>query len=80
MNAYITTPITEWFWTILRPKVGAEAGKKAIKVCALYALKSAGATFWYNLCIYMRGLDYQPCLYDPDLWYKDEVQPDDGFE
>ena len=28
----------------------------------------------------MRGLDYLPCLVDPDLWYKAEVRPDDGFE
>ena len=28
----------------------------------------------------MKGLGYTPCLADPDLWYKDEVIPDDGFE
>ena len=28
----------------------------------------------------MIGLDYLPCLDDPDLWYKDELRPDYGFE
>jgi len=27
----------------------------------------------------MRTLGYQPCLADPDLWYKSQVRPDDGF-
>jgi hypothetical protein len=28
----------------------------------------------------MRHLGYQLCLADPDLWFKAEVQPDDGFK
>ena len=28
----------------------------------------------------MIDLDYPPCLDDPDLWYKSEIRPDDGFE
>ena len=27
----------------------------------------------------MRSLGYNPCLADPDLWYKPCVRPDDGF-
>ena len=45
MNAYITAPITEKVWTVLGPMFGANAGKKAIIVRALYGLKSAGAAF-----------------------------------
>ena len=45
MNASITARITEKVWTILGPKFGADAGKKAITVCALYGLKSADADF-----------------------------------
>ena len=80
MNAYITAPITEKFWTILGPKFCANAGKKAIIVSALYRLKSAGADFRSHLCLCMRSLGYLPCLADPDLCYKAEVQPGDGFE
>ena len=45
MNAYITAPITKKFWTILSPKFGADKGKKAIIVHALYGLKSVGDDF-----------------------------------
>ena len=45
MNAYITDPITDKFWTIFGPKSGAESGKKSIIVRALYGLKSAGTAF-----------------------------------
>ena len=80
MNAYIIDPITEKFWTILGPEFGADAGKKAIIVRVLYGLKYASADFRAHLCICMRGLDYLPCLDDPNLWYKADVRPDDGFE
>ena len=46
LNAYITAPITEKVWTILRPEFGADQGKKALIVRALYGLKSAGAAFF----------------------------------
>ena len=45
MNAYITAPITEKVCTILRPKIGADQGKKALIVRALYGLKSTGVAF-----------------------------------
>ena len=45
MNAYITSPITEKVWTILGTEFGADQGKKAIIVRALYGLKSSGAAF-----------------------------------
>ena len=80
MNAYITAPITEKVWTTLGPEFGADQGKKALIVRALYGLKSAGAAFRAHLCICMKGLGYTSCLADPDLWYKAAVRPDDGFE
>ena len=45
MNAYITAPITEKVWTILGPEFGADQGKKALIVRALYGIKYAGAAF-----------------------------------
>ena len=80
VNAYITALITEKVWIILGSKFGSDAGRKAIIVCALYGLKSAGDAFRAHLCICTWCLDYIPCLADPDLWYKVELQPDGGFE
>ncbi len=45
LNTYITGPVKEKVWTILRPKFGHDAGKSAVIVRALYGLKSAGAAF-----------------------------------
>ena len=36
MNAYITAPITDKVWTILRPEFGSDQGKKALIVWVLY--------------------------------------------
>ena len=80
MNAYITAPITEKVWTILGPEFGADQGKKALIVRALYGVKYAGFAFQTHLCICMKGMGYTPCLADPDLWYNVEVRPGDGFE
>ncbi len=45
LNAYITAPVKEKVWTILGPEFGHDSGKSAIRVRALYRLKSAGAAF-----------------------------------
>jgi hypothetical protein len=45
LNAYITAPVKEKVWTILRPKFGHDSGRSAIIVHVLYGLKSAGAAF-----------------------------------
>ena len=74
-NAYITAPITEKVWSFLGLELRVDAGRKAIIIRALYILKSDGAAFRSHLWICMRGLVYEPCLDDTDLWYKAEVQP-----
>ncbi len=45
LNAYIPAPVKEKVWTILGPDFGHDAGRSAIRVRALYRLKSAGAAF-----------------------------------
>ena len=55
-------------------------GKKAIIVQALYGLKSAGAIFGNHIADCMCLLGYEPCRAEPDLWFKAQVRPDDGFE
>jgi hypothetical protein len=48
-NAYLTAPLTEKIWTVLRPEFGADAGKRALIFRTLYGLKSAGAAFRNHL-------------------------------
>ncbi len=79
LNAYITAPITEKVWTVLRPEFGIDAGKSAIIVCTLYGLKSAGAAFCLHLASFMRQMGYTSCKADPDLWYEAETRPADNF-
>ena len=64
---------------MLGTEFGQDAGKKAIIVHALYGLKSSGGSFSRQISDCMRNLGYTPCKADPDLWFKPEVQPDDGF-
>ena len=69
-NAYLTAPNKEKIWTVLGPEFGADAGRRALVVRALYGLKSAGASFRDHLADCMRTLGYLPCKADPDLWMK----------
>ena len=48
MNAYVTAPCSKNIWTVLRKEFGADQGKKAIIVCALYGLKSSGEAFMHT--------------------------------
>ena len=63
-------------WTTLGPELGVHAGKQALIVRLLYGLKSSGATFHTHLANCMKHLGYTPCLDDPYLWLKPEVDPD----
>jgi hypothetical protein len=58
LNAYITAPVKEKVWTILGPEFGHDFGKCAIKVRALYGLKSAGAAFRAHLASFMRQMRF----------------------
>ena len=80
-NAYLTAPVTEKIWITCGPEFGPEmAGRKALVVRALYGLKSAGAAFRNHLADCMRTMGFSACLADPDLWFKAETRPSDGFE
>ena len=76
MNAYIQAPVTEKIWTTLGKEFGADAGKNAIIVRAIYGLKSSGAAFRKHLGECMSGLGYKPCPADPDLWLKPQARED----
>ena len=77
-NAYLTAPCEEKVWTKLGPEFGADQGKSALIVRALYGLRSAGASFSRHIADCMRHLGYNSCKADPDVWYKPMVRPDDG--
>ena len=78
-SAYLASPCEEKIWTVLGTEFGQDTGKKAIIVHALYGLKSSGGFFSRHISDCMRNLGYMPCKANPDLWYKPEVRPDDGF-
>ena len=79
-NAYLTAPVAEKIWTTCGPEFGSQCGRTAIIVRALYGLKSAGASFRNHLADCMRELGYNSCLADPDVWYKAETRPSDGYK
>ena len=79
-NAYLTAPAAEKVWCVLGPEFGPDAVKRAIITRSLYGLKSAGAAFRNHLADCMRHLGWTSCLADPDVWFKEEVRPSDGFK
>ncbi len=78
LNAYITAPVKEKVWTILRPEFGHDSGTSAIIVRALYGLKSAGAVFQAHLASFMCQMGYTSCKANLDLWLKAVTRPEDN--
>ena len=78
-NAYITAPCQEKIWTKLGPEFGADEGKKALIIRAIYGLKSSGAAFRSHLADCMETLKYKSCRADNDLWIKRETNAE-GLE
>ena len=66
-------------WTTLGPELSADSEKRAFIVCALYGLKYVGADFRAHIGKCMQGLEYEPCLADPDLWINPEARPNDHY-
>ena len=60
-NAYLTAPCAKRIWTICGPEFGANAGKRAIIIRALYGLASAGALFRKHLADCMEHIGYKSC-------------------
>ncbi len=79
-NAFLCAPCEEKVYTKLGPEFGANEGKYAIIVRALYGLASASASFSRHIADCMRHLGYSPCRADPDLWWKANIRPEDGFK
>jgi hypothetical protein len=75
-NAYLTAPVSEKIWCVLRPEFGADAGKCALLVWSLYGLKSVGASFWNHPADCMLHLGWESCIAEQDLLMKAETRPD----
>jgi hypothetical protein len=63
-------------WTVLGAEWGADAGRRAIIVRALYGLKSSGAAYRNHLASYLRELNFRSCLADPDVWLRTATRQD----
>jgi hypothetical protein len=61
-NAYLMLPLTMNVCTVLVPEFGADVGKCAIIVRALYGLKSTGTAFRNHLSACMDHLGWKPYL------------------
>jgi hypothetical protein len=79
-NAYLNTTNSEQVWATCGVEFGANAGKRAIIVGALYVLKLAGAAHLNHFAICMTKMNYKLCLADPDIWYHHAVREVDGFD
>ena len=74
LNAYLEASISEKYWTICGPEFGKDLEEsKAHIVRAIYGTKCAGKDFRNHLREYMKMLNYEPCLADPDLWMRPAV-------
>ena len=71
----MTATWSENIWTFLGKYSGADLGKKAIIVRALYGLKSSRAAFHVHQEECMRSIGYTPCRGDNDLRMKPEIDP-----
>jgi hypothetical protein len=78
-NAYLNAKCKEKIWFEGGIKCGANQGKVLIVVCALYGLKSAGASWRAMLVQALRDLGFVSTTADPDVWIQAAVC-DDGFE
>jgi hypothetical protein len=78
-NAYLNAKCKEKIWFEGGIKCGADQGKVLIVVCALYGLKSAGASWHATLAQALRDLGFVSTTADPDIWIQAAVH-DDGFE
>ena len=64
-NAYLTAPCSESVWLRTGMEFGPNAGKRAIIVCTLDGLKSAGSALRNHPANCMSTLGYKSCLAVP---------------
>jgi hypothetical protein len=70
-NAYLQAPAQERIHTTAGPEfVPTHQEQTVIIVCALYGLKSSGASWYEQLSETLCGMDFKLMLADPDVWNK----------
>jgi hypothetical protein len=79
-NAYLMAPITDKVWTVLGPEFGADAGKWALVVRALYSLKYTGDACRTKMADLIDHLTWKTCLGNHELWMKEEMCPHDVMQ
>jgi hypothetical protein len=72
----LNAPCRKKIWTIARPEFGSDQGAVMIVVCALYGLKSSGASWRAMLAQSLRDEGYEPTKADPDVWIRPATKPD----
>jgi hypothetical protein len=75
-NAYLHAPWHEKIWTIAGKKFGSDSGCVMLIVCALYGLKSSGASWRAMLAQSLTKIGYESTRADPDVWIRAAFKPD----
>jgi hypothetical protein len=75
-NAYLNAPCREQCMVITGMEFGADKGRWAIIVRALYGLKSSGAAWRVHLAQTMMDMGFKSCLADPDVWLRAATKAD----
>ena len=77
---YLNAPCREKIYTVAGPEFGTEEGTIFIVVCALYGLKSAGASWrsFFSQTL-VAELGFKPTCGDPDMYIRPQTKPN-GFK
>jgi hypothetical protein len=75
-NAYLTAKTKEKLWTRVDAALGADKGRPAKIVRALYGLKASKACFRAHLANTLRIMGFVSSKADPDVWMRSSVKPD----
>jgi hypothetical protein len=75
-NAYLNAPCREKIWFVAGPEFGSRQGQVVKIVCAVYGLKSSGAS-WQNMLqqTIVEELQFQLTIADPDVYCRCNQKP-----
>ena len=75
-NAYLNALCMEKIWFEGGLECGSDKGKVCVVACALYGLKSAGASWHATLVQALREIGYVSTIADPDIWIQPAAHED----
>ena len=76
-NAYLEAKTKEKVYIIAGPEFGERQGHTLVIHKALYGLKSSGRRWHERLATCLRGMGFEPCKAEPDIWMR---RVDDHYE